>query len=84
MAVHALYDAPSEDLYALAMACGRERMFDGEYEADENMLHSTSHACFPNSTVEDVTAHHRNMVSDPAHEFDDDYCRPGADHEQTC
>ena len=71
MAVYALYDTSSEDLYD--KACGRERMFDGENEEDENMLHPAPHACFHNSTVEDVTAHHRNMVSDLAHKFDDDY-----------
>ena len=80
MAVYALYDTSSEDLYALAKACGRERMFDGEDEEseddeedeeDESMMHTAPHACLLNSTVEDVAAHHRNMVSDPAHEFDD-------------
>ena len=35
MAVYALYDASSEDLYALAKACGREIMFDGEDEEGE-------------------------------------------------
>ena len=48
-------------------------MFDGEDEEDENMLHPAPHTCLHNSTVEDVTAHHRNVVSDPAHKFDDDY-----------
>ena len=82
MAVYALYDASSEDLYALAKACGREIMFNGEDEEgeedeedkkDKSMMHTAPHACLLNSTVEDVAAHHRNMVSDPAHEFDDDY-----------
>ena len=47
MAVYALYDVLSEDLYVLAKACGRERMFDGEDEEDENMLHPAPYACFP-------------------------------------
>jgi hypothetical protein len=46
MAVYALYGAPSEDLYALAKACGRERMFDGKDREDENMLYPAPHACF--------------------------------------
>jgi hypothetical protein len=60
MAVYALYNAPSEDLYALAKACGRERMFDREDEENENMLHPASHTCLP--TPQSKTSLHTTVT----------------------